>query len=71
MNVGRNIKKYMKLKGLKQSWLAEQLHVSDSNLSMLLNAKDMKVSTYISICNVLGVNTNIFLETSSNILGIN
>ena len=54
MITGKIIRQILKEKGLKISWLAEQLKMSNSTLSTRLNG-DLKVDFTLKICNVLKI----------------
>ena len=54
MITGKIIRQILKEKGLKISWLAEQLKMSNSTLSTRLNG-DLKVDFTLQICNLINV----------------
>jgi transcriptional regulator with XRE-family HTH domain len=54
MITGQIIKQILKEKGLKISWLAEQLKMSNSTLSTRLNG-DLKVDFTLQICNLINI----------------
>ena len=57
MKSGEIIKQILKEKGLKISWLAEQLKIKNSTLSTRLN-RDLKVDFTLKICKVLKISLN-------------
>lgn len=54
MKTGEIIKQILKEKGLKISWLAEQLEMKNSTLSTRLN-RDLKVDFTLKICKKIGI----------------
>lgn len=53
---------FIQRSGLKQSWIAEQVGMSQNALTLSLNEKrKMKVDEYVSICGVLGVSLDKFV----------
>lgn len=53
---------FIQQSGLKQSWIAEQVGMSQNALTLSLNGKrKMKVDEYVSICGVLGVSLDKFV----------
>lgn len=57
MITGKIIKQILKEKGIKISWLAEQLKMSNSTLSSRLNG-DLKVDFTLQICNLINISLN-------------
>lgn len=54
MITGKIVKQILKEKGLKLSWLAKQLNLSDSTLSTRLNG-DLKVGFAMQVCDIIDV----------------
>lgn len=56
MNIGLKIKKLREIKGLKQDYMADQLHISQQSYSNIENGKiDVPFSKIENIAEVLGV----------------
>lgn len=54
MKTGEVIKQILKEKGIKMSWLAEQLKLSSSTLYNRLD-EDLKVNFILEICKVINI----------------
>lgn len=54
---GQLIKQILKERGLKMSWLAKKLKISNSTLASRLNS-DLKVSFLIEVCGELNISIN-------------
>lgn len=61
--VGRRIGQYLKDNGIKQSFVAEKVGISNPRMSDICN-KDLSLDCilYYKICKVLGVSLEKFLE---------
>ena len=64
--IGKNIKKYRKLKGLKQRELAESLYLSDSFIAKLesITHQTISIDTLEDIANVLDCDIRDFFDKS-------
>ena len=62
--IGRNIKKYRTLKGLKQRELAEKLYLSDSFIAKLesVTHQTISIDTLLDIANVLECDIRDFFD---------
>lgn len=62
--IGRNIKKYRILKGLKQRELAERLYLSDSFIAKLesVTHQTISIDTLLDIANVLECDIRDFFD---------
>ncbi len=62
--IGRNIKKYRTLKGLKQRELAEKLYLSDSFIAKLesITHQTISIDTLLDIANVLECDIRDFFD---------
>lgn len=57
------IKEYLTTRGIKQAWLARELHISESKVSEILSGKrPLYADVLAQICNVLGVSSDLFLK---------
>ncbi len=55
------IKEYLESNGIKQKWLAHELGITESKLSLMLTGKSPIYSDMLfQICDVLGVSSNLF-----------
>jgi transcriptional regulator with XRE-family HTH domain len=61
MITGKIIKQILKEKGLKISWLADQLKINTSTLSERLN-RDLKVDFTLQICNIINISLDDLCE---------
>lgn len=65
--IRKKIKEYLKENGIKQSFVARELSLSDSALSEMLGGKrKMTVEEYFSICKALNVDLDFFRNESAN-----
>lgn len=63
--IGKNIRRYRLLQGLKQKELAEQIQVSDQHISHIENAHtQVSLPTLIAIANALKTDCNTLLGTT-------
>ncbi|MDO4962945.1 MAG: helix-turn-helix transcriptional regulator [bacterium] len=64
--IGKNIKKYRNLKGLKQRELAEELYLSDSFIAKLesVTHQTISIDTLEKIANVLDCDIRDFFDKS-------
>ena len=61
--VGRRIKEYMASKGIKQTFVADQVGITNARLSEILNkGRSIDCETYYKICKALNVPLETFLE---------
>lgn len=60
--IGRNIRRYRREKGMKQKGLAEMVNISDQHMSHIENAStQLSLPTLIAIANALEVDCNTLL----------
>lgn len=63
MNIGKNIREYLKKNGIKQKYLAENLKLSEATIAQILKDNStLKIDKYVQICNLLKVDFNYFLN---------
>lgn len=63
MDIGKKIKEYADLRGIKYRYLAEKAGVSDSVMSkMLSDQRDINVLEYYDICKALDVPMDYFVR---------
>lgn len=61
--IWEGIKDYVTEKKLSQKQIAENMNISESRLSLMLNGKrKMTVDDYLSICNAIAVQPTKFLN---------
>ena len=61
--VGRRIKEYMASKGIKQTFVADQVGITNARLSEICNkGRSIDCETYYKICKALNVPLETFLE---------
>lgn len=66
MSVEKAICEYLKEEGIRQKWLAEKIGVSEPVLSMILGkGREMRMSEYLKICEVINVEPGYFLKTKN------
>lgn len=62
--VGEKIKNYLDCNGIKYSFVADAIGVNANAFSsMLKGTRKIAVEEFISICNTLNVETNLFLAS--------
>lgn len=71
MNIGNKIKRMRELKGLKQEYIADQLHMTQSNYSRIENNQvKIKYELLLKVAHVLGTTpdsiTNFDVQALSN-----
>lgn len=58
---GQLISQYLQNNGIKQRWLAEQLGITESRLSLILAQKaPLDAEILFKICDTLGVSSELF-----------
>jgi plasmid maintenance system antidote protein VapI len=66
--LAQNINEYLKNKGIKQTWLAEQVGIPTTTLNGIINGKvQMKADLFIRICQVLNVPPETFSEKQETV----
>lgn len=61
MTVGERICHYLDSNGIKQRWLAEQLDISETKMSNILNSRtSIDAELLFRICKVLNVSSELF-----------
>ena len=61
--VGKEIKEYLEQNGIKQSFVAEKVGITPSQMSEICNkGRSIDCVTYYKICNALGVPLDLFFE---------
>ena len=64
--IGANIKKYLEDNGIKQTFIAEKVGITPSQMSYICkNGKDMSCITYYKICKALNVPMDKFIDAES------
>ena len=64
LEIGRNIRHYRRLQGIRQKELAECIHVSDQHISLIENGHTkLSLVTLVSIANVLKIDCNTLVRT--------
>lgn len=64
--IATNIKKYLKSKGIKQSFISEKTGIPLVTLNAALNGnRKIQVDEYFSICDVLNVDLDFFRNKKS------
>lgn len=67
LEIGRNIRHYRRLQGIRQKELAECIHVSDQHISHIENGHTkLSLVTLVSIANVLKIDCNTLLGHTLN-----
>ena len=61
-NASALLKDYMTSHGIKVSWLAESLGISQQALTNRINREALDADLMIKICKILGLDINIFLS---------
>lgn len=62
LEIGRNIRHYRQLRGIRQKELAEYIHVSDQHISHIENGHTkLSLVTLVAIANTLKVDCNTLL----------
>ena len=62
-DVGKRIQQYIKDNGVKQTYLAERVGITDAKLSCIVNGqRDIDCIEYAKICKALGVDYGEFLN---------
>ena len=62
MNITEEIKNSLKNKGLKQSYIAEQLNISNQSFWYKLQNNTFKIDELFKLAKILGINLNKFKE---------
>ena len=62
MNILEEIKNNLKNKGLKQSYIAEQLNISNQSFWYKLQNNTFKIDELFKLAKILGINLNKFKE---------
>lgn len=61
--VAKNIKDYLKAKGIRQTWLAEQLGIPNTTLNGYFSGlAQLKADMFVEICQILGEPPETFTE---------
>lgn len=64
--VSQQLKKYLQTNGIKQSWLALKLGMTESKVSQILNGKSpLHADIFIEICLLLEIDCNCFKPPST------
>jgi transcriptional regulator with XRE-family HTH domain len=64
--VRENIAAYVKKNGIKQKFIADNIGLSPSAVSQLLNGdREISAEEYINICNLFNVSCDFFVEKQS------
>lgn len=62
LEIGRNIRYYRQLRGIRQKELAEHIHVSDQHISHIENGRTkLSLLTLVAIANALSIDCNTLL----------
>lgn len=62
-----NLKEHIKQKGLKISWIAQQIGISQPLLSMQLNGKaTLQEETVLKVCALLNIDRDLVTQNSPN-----
>lgn len=62
LNITEEIKNSLKNKGLKQSYIAEQLNISNQSFWYKLQNNTFKIDELFKLAKILGINLNKFKE---------
>ena len=61
MTTGELVKAELKANGIKQTFVAQKLHLSNSRFSEILR-KELEIDLFLKICHVANLNENKMLE---------
>jgi len=62
--LGKKIKEYLRVKGIKQNYLAEQIGMNEKSLYAMLNGqRKVQAEEYFKICKALNVDLSTFAIT--------
>ena len=65
MRTGELIKAELKAKGIKQTFVAQKLNLSDSRFSEILN-KELEIDLFLKICEIANLNESKIFEKYKN-----
>lgn len=66
MSIGKEIKRYLEDRGIKQTFLADQINLHPGSLNRTLQGKrSLKADEFIAICTVLNKTPDYFTDTHS------
>lgn len=61
-DIGAQIKRAMNKKGISNKCLADALGVTEQRVYSITRASDLRLSTFLKVCDVIGVSPNRMLE---------